>query len=141
MSNLSNNASANQDEITLIREKPKHHTLTVPANNQIRKRMSKEERPKKYSVEIEQPPIVLPTLKKQLEDLMNGKMVEVIVLGLIFIYILLVFIETALDNDCEPQPTVKNITKALMFIEAGILTIFLLEVFFRVMGSGAKVRI
>ena len=139
---MSNNASANQDEITLIKEKPKHQTLTIPANNPVRKRLSKDERPKKYSLEIDHAPnIILPSVKKQLEDFMNGKMVEVIVLGLIFLYTILVLVETAMDNDCEPDLTMREITKSLMFIEAGILTVFLFEVFLRVIGAGFKVHL
>lgn len=67
-------------------------------------------------------------------------MVEIVIVGLIIIYTLVVAVNIVLENgSCDNDSNIDNLLLYLKYVEVFILVIFVLEVALKVWGFGAKV--
>ena len=71
---------------------------------------------------------------------MNHKYVEGTVVALIVVYVLIVMVNIVLDDSSfNTQDEIKTTLDVLRYVELGILGVFMLEIIFKVWGSGIKV--
>jgi hypothetical protein len=79
-------------------------------------------------------------LLQRLSDAMNSKVIEWVFILLIVIYTLLVFVTIVLDDGCTNSDNVNKALDVLKIVELVIISIFILEIMLRVIGSGFKVN-
>lgn len=71
---------------------------------------------------------------------MNHKYVEGTVVALIVVYVLIVMVNIVLDDSSfNESEAISTTLDALRYVELGILGVFMLEIVFKVWGSGIKV--
>jgi len=134
-SNMSNNGSAMADDETLIKDKPSHKALNVLSLPSPKKRLSQDNVRKKYSVELEKP-IVFPSFQNKLGDFLRSKVADLSILTLIAAYAVLVFISLVADDGCSNSQKMHDGLLAMEYIELGIFSAFIAEIFLRMIAFG-----
>jgi len=135
---MSNNGSAMADDETLIKDKSGHKAINVLSLPSPKKRLSKDNVHKKYSVELEKP-IVFPSFQSKLASIMKSKLVDFAVQGLIAAYTILVLISIVADDGCLNTKRMEDGLLAMEYIELGIFSSFIVEICLRVLAFGINV--
>ena len=126
------------DDETLLKDKSGHKAINILGLPSPKKRLSKDNVHKKYSVELEKP-IVFPSFQSRLASLMKSKLVDLAMLSLITAYTILVLISIVADDGCYNTPQMTDALLAMEYIELGIFSSFMVEICLRVLAFGINV--
>lgn len=126
------------DDETLIKDKSGHKAINVLGLPSPKKRLSKDNIHKKYSVELEKP-IVFPSFQSKLASIMKSKIVDLAVLSLITAYTILVLISLVADDGCNNTKRMDDGLLVMEYIELGIFSSFMVETCLRVLAFGFNV--
>ena len=136
---MSNNGSSIHEDENLISNKGLNRSPSTVGESRFKPTATKEDRPKKYSLQHDAPLVFKPTLREKLSTLLRSKTVEITVMGLTFLYMMLVFINIMMETGVEEDLDMMHAIRGLKFAELGILSLFIVEIILKVGAFGIKV--
>lgn len=141
LSSISNNASALNEDENLIKQGALPKNVPDKIEDSQKRRLSKDERPKKYSIQHDNLPVIQPSLRARIAKKLETRTADTSVICIILLYTTVVLINTFLDDGdgTNNDQTVDDVLGVLKYIELFILILFMLEILVKAFIYGLRV--